>query len=63
MRDHIPLMIGGSGRRRPSALAARFFDHLNIIASFAELPGKVDALERRCADVDRDPRPWKPAFC
>lgn len=63
MRDHIPLMIGGSGEKKTFGLAARFFDHLNIIASFAELPGKVDALERRCADVDRDPRPWKPAFC
>lgn len=55
MRDHIPLMIGGSGEKKTFGLAARFFDHLNIIASFAELPGKVDALERRCADVDRDP--------
>lgn len=55
MRDHIPLMIGGSGEKKTFGLAARFFDHLNIIASFAELPGKVDALKRRCADVGRDP--------
>ncbi|MEJ6535835.1 MAG: TIGR03560 family F420-dependent LLM class oxidoreductase, partial [Mycobacterium sp.] len=37
LRDHIPLMIGGSGEKKTFGLAARFFDHLNIIASFAEL--------------------------
>jgi F420-dependent oxidoreductase-like protein len=55
MRDRIPLMIGGSGEKKTFGLAARYFDHLNLIASFAELPGKVDALKRRCAEVDRDP--------
>jgi F420-dependent oxidoreductase-like protein len=55
MRDHIPLMIGGSGEKKTFGLAARFFDHLNIIASFAELPGKIEALTRRCDEVDRDP--------
>lgn len=53
--DHIPLMIGGSGEKKTFGLAARYFDHLNIIASFAELPAKVDALTRRCAEVERDP--------
>jgi len=55
LRDHIPLMIGGSGEKKTFGLAARYFDHLNLIASFAELPRKVDALKRRCAEVDRDP--------
>lgn len=55
LRDHIPLMIGGSGEKKTFGLAARFFDHLNIIASFAELPGKIEALARRCDEVDRDP--------
>jgi len=54
-RDHIPLMIGGSGEKKTFGLAARYFDHLNIIASFAELPGKVAALARRCEEVGRDP--------
>lgn len=53
-RDHIPLMIGGSGEKKTFGLAARFFDHLNIIASFAELPEKVEALARRCEEVGRD---------
>lgn len=55
MRDHIPLMIGGSGEKKTFGLAARYFDHLNVIAAFDELPGKVEALKRRCDEVDRDP--------
>jgi F420-dependent oxidoreductase-like protein len=54
-RDHIPLMIGGSGERKTFGLAARYFDHLNIIAAFDELPGKVAALVQRCEEADRDP--------
>jgi len=54
-RDHIPLMIGGSGEKKTFGLAARYFDHLNVIAAFDELPGKVDAVKRRCDEADRDP--------
>ncbi len=54
-RDRIPLMIGGSGEKKTFGLAARYFDHLNIIASFDELPGKVAALAQRCEEAARDP--------
>ena len=54
-RDHIPLMIGGTGEKKTFGLAARYFDHLNVIASFDELPRKVEAGKQRCAEVDRDP--------
>ena len=54
-RDHIPLMIGGSGEKKTFGLAARHFDHLNLIAAFEELPGKMAALARRCEEADRDP--------
>lgn len=54
-RDHIPLMIGGSGEKKTIPLAARHFDHLNVIAGFDELPGKLDVVRRRCEDVGRDP--------
>ena len=43
-RDHIPLMIGGSGEKKTIPLAARHFDHLNIIANFDELPRKLDEI-------------------
>ena len=55
LRDHIPLMIGGSGEKKTIPLAARHFDHLNIIAGFDELARKVDVVRRSCEEVGRDP--------
>jgi hypothetical protein len=54
-RDHIPLMIGGSGEKKTIPLAARHFDHLNVIAGFDELAGKVKVVRERCEEIDRDP--------
>lgn len=54
-REHIPLMIGGSGEKKTIPLAARHFDHLNVIAGFDELARKVEVIEQRCTDIDRDP--------
>ena len=54
-RDHIPLMIGGSGEKKTIPLAARHFDHLNVIAGFDELPGKVKVVRERCEEIGRDP--------
>jgi F420-dependent oxidoreductase-like protein len=54
-RDHIPLMIGGSGEKKTIPLAARHFDHLNIIAGFDELPRKIEVVKQKCEEVDRDP--------
>ncbi|MCK0174070.1 LLM class F420-dependent oxidoreductase [Mycolicibacterium sp. F2034L] len=54
-RDHIPLMIGGSGEKKTIPLAARHFDHLNVIAGFDELPRKVQVVRDRCEEIGRDP--------
>jgi F420-dependent oxidoreductase-like protein len=54
-RDHIPLMIGGSGEKKTIPLAARHFDHLNIIAGFDELPRKLAVVKEACEKIDRDP--------
>jgi alkanesulfonate monooxygenase SsuD/methylene tetrahydromethanopterin reductase-like flavin-dependent oxidoreductase (luciferase family) len=54
-RDHIPLMIGGSGEKKTFPLAARHFDHLNVIAGFDELARKVSVLNGICEDIGRDP--------
>ena len=54
-RDHIPLMIGGSGEKKTIPLAARHFDHLNVIAGFDELPGKLKVVRERCEEIGRDP--------
>ena len=53
-RDHIPLMIGGSGEKKTFGLAARHFDHLNVIAAMSELPAKMAALAQRCEEAGRD---------
>ncbi|BBY02498.1 LLM class F420-dependent oxidoreductase [Mycobacterium seoulense] len=55
IRDDMPILIGGSGEQKTFALAARYADHLNVIAPFDRLPGKVEALMRRCQEHDRDP--------
>jgi F420-dependent oxidoreductase-like protein len=54
-RDHIPLMIGGSGEKKTIPLAAKHFDHLNIIAGFDELTGKIKVVRESCEKIGRDP--------
>jgi F420-dependent oxidoreductase-like protein len=54
-RDHVPLMIGGSGEKKTIPLAARHFDHLNVIAGFDQLPDKVKVARERCEEIGRDP--------
>ncbi|WP_101950683.1 LLM class F420-dependent oxidoreductase [Mycobacterium sp. 3519A] len=55
LRDHIPVMLGGSGEKKTFRMAAQYADHLNIIAGMPELPGKLRALHDRCAEAGRDP--------
>ncbi|QLL05161.1 LLM class F420-dependent oxidoreductase [Mycobacterium vicinigordonae] len=54
-RDRVPVLIGGSGEKKTFRLAARYADHLNIVAAFDELPRKMDAVKARCEEVGRDP--------
>jgi F420-dependent oxidoreductase-like protein len=54
-RDHIPLMIGGSGEKKTIPLAVKHFDHLNVIAGFDELPRKLAVVKERCEEIGRDP--------
>jgi F420-dependent oxidoreductase-like protein len=58
-RDHIPIMLGGSGEKKTFRMAARYADHLNVIADISDLPGKLDVLRQRCAEIDRDPATLK----
>ena len=49
-------MIGGSGEKKTIPLAAKHFDHLNIIAGFDELPAQAGMWSRqRCEEIGRDP--------
>jgi F420-dependent oxidoreductase-like protein len=54
-REHIPVMLGGSGEKKTFRLAARYADHLNLITPMDQLPHKLDVLNQRCAEVSRDP--------
>ncbi len=54
-RDHIPLLIGGSGEKKTIPLAARHFDHLNLVSGFDEAPHKVAVVREACEKIDRDP--------
>ncbi|BBY60783.1 LLM class F420-dependent oxidoreductase [Mycolicibacterium sarraceniae] len=54
-REHIPLMIGGTGEKKTIPLAARHFDHLNLVCGFDELARKIEVTNKRCEDIGRDP--------
>ncbi len=54
-RDHIPLLIGGSGEKKTIPLAARYFDHLNVSAGFSELSHKLQVVREACEKIGRDP--------
>jgi F420-dependent oxidoreductase-like protein len=54
-RDHIPVMLGGSGEQKTFRLAARYADHLNLITPIDQLTHKLDVLRQRCTEIGRDP--------
>ena len=54
-RDHIPVMLGGSGEKKTFRLAARYADHLNLLTDIDNLPAKLDVLRQRCDEIGRDP--------
>ncbi|MGC0365826.1 F420-dependent oxidoreductase-like protein [Rhodococcus sp. 27YEA15] len=54
VRDDLPILLGGGGEKKTFGLAARFANHLNIIANTSEIPTKLDALAARCDEVGRD---------
>jgi F420-dependent oxidoreductase-like protein len=51
----VPLLIGGGGEQRTLRIAARYADEWNIWGTPDRLAAKGAVLDRRCAEVDRDP--------
>lgn len=58
-RDHIPLLIGGSGEKKTIPLAARLFDYFNLTSGFDELPHKLAVVRENCEKIGRDPATLK----
>jgi F420-dependent oxidoreductase-like protein len=50
-----PILIGGSGEKRTLRLVAQYGDESNLTCEPAEIPRKLAALARHCADFGRDP--------
>ncbi len=51
-----PILIGGGGEKVLMGIVARHADIWNNMAvAQAQLPGKIEALRRRCDEEDRDP--------
>jgi F420-dependent oxidoreductase-like protein len=50
----IPLMIGGAGEKRTLRLVAEHADESNLPCPLDEVPRKLEALERHCAEIGRD---------
>ena len=53
-----PLIVGGKGRKRTPALAARFADEFNLpFSRFADVPGVYDGVREACAAIGRTDLP------
>ena len=55
VRDRLPIMIGGSGRKKTLRTVARYADGWNTHHAPEEMAELVDVLEQHCAEVGRDP--------
>jgi F420-dependent oxidoreductase-like protein len=55
----IPILVGGGGERRTLRLVAQYADACNISGDAAMIRHKLEVLDRRCAELGRDPREIK----
>jgi len=56
VNGHIPLMIGGSGEKVTLKLTAQHADMHNTFGPLDHFRGKMEVLDRWCAELGRDPR-------
>jgi F420-dependent oxidoreductase-like protein len=54
-RPHPPIAIGGNGPTRTLRTVARFAQHWNSTAGIDHWPAIKSTLEKRCAEIGRDP--------
>ena len=50
-----PILVGGNGEKKTLRLVARYASDSNLTCAPDEIPRKLAALERHCADLGRDP--------
>ncbi len=55
VRDRLPILVGGGGKRKTLRVVARFADEWNIWGTPEKLAKKGSILARHCEDVGRDP--------
>jgi F420-dependent oxidoreductase-like protein len=56
IQDHIPLIVGGNGRKRTAGLAVRFADELNLVfLSADETTRRMTEVRGMCEAAGRDP--------
>jgi alkanesulfonate monooxygenase SsuD/methylene tetrahydromethanopterin reductase-like flavin-dependent oxidoreductase (luciferase family)/predicted kinase len=51
----VPILVGGDGERRTLRIVAEQADGCNLPSDRTRLPGRIEILQRHCADVGRDP--------
>ena len=54
LREHLPIMIGGSGEKKTLRTVARYADQWNAFGSPETLTHKDNVLRSHCADVGRN---------
>jgi alkanesulfonate monooxygenase SsuD/methylene tetrahydromethanopterin reductase-like flavin-dependent oxidoreductase (luciferase family) len=55
IQAHLPILVGGSGRKKTLRTVAQRADAWNTSGSFEEVQDALATLERHCAAVGRDP--------
>lgn len=55
LQAHLPIVIGGSGRRKTLRIVARYADGWNTHGTLSGVRDDLAALEAHCAEAGRDP--------
>ena len=56
IQDHIPLIVGGNGRRRTAGLAVQHADELNLVfLEPDEVAERMADVRAKCLEAGRDP--------
>jgi alkanesulfonate monooxygenase SsuD/methylene tetrahydromethanopterin reductase-like flavin-dependent oxidoreductase (luciferase family) len=54
VQEHLPILVGGGGKRRTLRTVAKYADACNLGGGFESVKLKEDILRRHCVEVGRD---------